>query len=590
MFQELVAVAPDGYDGFAAVGSLAGPKDAGVNTGVLKIGTDGTTTVFTINPPADPRPEYGFHIITTEARDIIGLDAHELVVLGLVAFGDGKSTVSYGWAARVGADGETRWSNAFPGPKGTDQIFQFGKRLANGDIIAGGRQQIGPADPKCLKWSKGLIAWLDPDEGTIRKGPVLTGGGKGRMGLYGGTDVPDGSLLFTGFIAARGGNDPTADCQDDLLLLKVDATGSVAASKGIGDARESDIGYDLERIGTRYLLVGMSFDRDSAGWAAIIPPDPKEQAIFRELSKSIGTGGRDRFLAADLDPITNDFIVVGTWSESEHAPNKAWWYRLTPNDLSVVEGGPIRAYAGSGLNGLAALPNGRVLAVGYMRAAEGPQSGWALVLRYGAAPGVPIAERLRPADTTLPRLDALPKSAASYDAGNIVAKTAFFHDGLAAGQRITLEFGLPRLSGLRIIAHPEKGNIDLILSRADETLADFSNYRDDATEVIEEPQASGKYRLTILAQSPVSALDVSLEAAAPIASLDTVSKAQLSRDGRQALAGILRSLGYFAGSETDLAMSPETIRAFMALQNATGEAVDGLISGSVLMAGLAGVR
>ena len=545
--------------------------------------------MFVVDPPADPAPDDGLSLSETEGRDLVALPDRDFVVFGTARFGDETSPVYYGWAARVGADGRTKWSRAFPGPAGTQQLFHFGKRLAAGELLAGGRQQVGPGDPKCTSWSKGLVVWIDAGEGTILKEPVLLGDERGRMALYGGAEDQAGALFFTGFVTAEVSGDPKRLCQDDQLVLRTDAAGKERARRAVGSDRENDIGHDVERLADRHLLVGLEFDEGFGGMVEVFSDDPQADTVYRRFRE--GSGGRDRFVAAAEDPISRDYLVVGSWSASEDDPNKAWWYSLDPDDLATTGGGKVADHPASALNGVAALPNGRVLAVGSARPDGETQAGWSLILHEGVLSAVEISDKLRIADASRPRLDTLPRSGDAYVLDRLDDQpVGFFHDALKPGDRLALDFETAQPSDIRIVVHPEEGDVDLLLSRTDGALADFSNYRGKASEVIEEALPKGQYRLEIIAQSDVAALDLSLVAAIPIASLDAAANVQLPRDARRALAGMLGGLGYFSGAEIDIAASPETIRAFMALQDATGEVVDGIIAGSVLVAGLAGIR
>ena len=47
--------------------------------------------------------------------------------------------------------------------------------------------------------------------------------------------------------------------------------------------------------------------------------------------------------------------------------------------------------------------------------------------------------------------------------------------------------------------------------------------------------------------------------------------------GRRDIASALEEFGYFPGSEIDISVSPETVRAFVAVQSATGQETDGVV-------------
>ncbi len=126
-----------------------------------------------------------------------------------------------------------------------------------------------------------------------------------------------------------------------------------------------------------------------------------------------------------------------------------------------------------------------------------------------------------------------------------------------------------------------------MLSRPDGSLVDFSNYRGDATELLEEESAEGVYRLEIVARSDVPSLDLSIAATDPLATFEGAeANIEATRDDRLLIGTILDDFGYFAGSEVEIAVSPETVRSFMALQDATGEPVTGMLMESELLAAL----
>ncbi len=171
-----------------------------------------------------------------------------------------------------------------------------------------------------------------------------------------------------------------------------------------------------------------------------------------------------------------------------------------------------------------------------------------------------------------------------FSAGRLgSAPSAYYQGELAAGAHLGLDFQAPPKSRLRIVLHPEGGDVDMALRRTDGTLVDFSNYRGNATEFIEVPAAAGEYRLEIVAQSAVKGFDVTVEQAEPLVTMPRLSNAPpLDYEERLLVAATLEQAGYFSGSATEIALSAETIRAFVALQDSVGVPIDGAIDANTL--------
>jgi hypothetical protein len=584
-FAELAAITAVGVDGFAAVGTLREPAAPGLNSGVLRFRPGGTTELIAVEPPANPRAGDRRPINETEARSLVLLRDGDLVAFGTVRFGEAKDLANYGWAARIDKAGKTKWSVAYAGGENTDFIFHFGRMLPNGDLIAGGRIQNGPGDAKCTNWSRGVVAWIDPDTGRLSRPLVPVGDPRGRMALYSAVALPDSRLLFTGFESVKKGG---GLCQDQILWLTTSASGAVADMRTMpAGGSENEIGQDLELLDTRAVVAGMTHGgSDFAATVIAVPRDAKEKVLKKTFSR--GHGGRNRFFAITQDPVSRNYVAVGYSSEDKEARYKAWWYTLGKDDLSVVEEGRADQYVGSGLNGVAALPNGRVLAVGYARAEDGSQYGWSLAIKEGIRAGVQVGSTQRPVDKSLRPLAVVPQAEGAYALGALTRDPAgFFMKDLARDQRIKADFNLPRQAPLRIVLHPQGGDVDILLSRLDGTAVDFSNYRGDATEVIEEAGASGSYRLEIIAQTDVPAFDLTFDIDKPLATLETTAaNREVAGETRLMLRAIMAMQGYFPGAEPEVALSPETIRAFIALQDATAEAVTGIIGKSPLVASL----
>ncbi len=320
-FAELTAVAADSREGFVAVGSLREPAGA---TGILRFDLSGGTRMFPVKPPDNPLPGDTRPLSNTDARDIIGVVGGDFVVVGVAQFGEGKDSAFTGWAALVGSDGATKWSVAYPGLPKTDELFHFGRLAPNGDVMVGGRIQTGPGDSKCSNWSKALIAWIDPQSGKLRRPPTLLGSETTRAAFYGGGYLPDGNLVFTGFLAS---NENSPSCLDRVVVAKTDANGNnaVLLSAPIGGV-ENEIATDLEVLDNQIIVSGTTFQQDFGAFAMVEDPKSTDQPLFRMFSR--GNGGRDRFTAVERDPQTGSYWAVGFWSESKSAPFQAWWYLL----------------------------------------------------------------------------------------------------------------------------------------------------------------------------------------------------------------------------------------------------------------------
>ena len=581
-FEELTAVAPDGREGFAAVGRLIEPAGPGGETGILRFDISNRTRVVAVEPPENPTND-GRPIHETDARDIARLVGGDFLIAGTVSFGEGDDLVFHGWAAAVRSDGSTRWSTAYPGPPGTDELFHFGRLSPNGDAMVGGRVQTGPGDGRCSNWSKGLVDWLDPLTGKRRRSqPLLIGTETNRMAFYGGNHLPDGSMVFTGFLAQGQNGQP---CVDRAVVVQTDWSGSNGKLlPGPIGGVENEIGQDIEVYGNQIVAVGTTFNNNFGAFALLLPADGSGQPLLQSFSH--GQAGRDRFTGIEQDPQSGNYWTVGFWSDGARDPNKAWWALLGETDLSVVDSAEIADYPRSTLNGVATLPGGRTLTVGYVSADDdSPQYGYSILLAEGVKTGLQIGSERRPVDTSLRSLADLPRANGAYTLGDIKRGAGFQHGTLAAGEKVAIDFAAK--GGLRVLAHTERGNLDLVLTRPDGTLVDFSNNRVDANEIIEQAAASGEYRLEVVARSDVSAFDLTLAPVEPVATYEgAAANVDMTREERLMVGTILGDFGYFPGSEMAIAVSPEAVRSFMALQDATGEPVSGLILDSDLLAAL----
>jgi hypothetical protein len=585
-FSDLVAVTADRRDGFAALGSLTYPEGPGLGTALLRIHADNETEIVVVAPPDDPDPNDGFDLRRTEGRDLVRLPNGDFLVVGLAVFAAGEAQKIDGWVALLTPDGAPRWSRAYPGQDGWDQILQSGVEMLNGTLAVVGRQQTGPGDPQCSNASVASALVLNSFLGDPTGEPNLAtaenfGSDKGRAAYYSIAQAADGSLFFTGFVSMPRPDDPSL-CQDDIMALWVG--GGQFGTAVFGSPEGDDLGYDAAFVDGNVLVGALGYDGVYEGQVLLLPPQRGDVLLWNAFPE--GNGGRDRFLAITQDPIEQDILAVGSWSETDDARNKAWWYAFD-RELAATDGGPITDYPGSSLNGVAVLPNGKALAVGYVRQSEGlEQFGWSLVIRQPISSRMRFTEKIRPVDEFALALADLPQEDGAYVVGAVSGDPSWFRlDGLASGDSVKVALDAPGGSALRVAAHTAaEGNVALVLTDADGSLVDFSNYRGWATELLERPDASGRYYLEVIAQSDVPSLDLELFAAPAAATAENAGRSELTTPERLMLGRILEEGGYFPGSEVEVGVSPETIRAFMAVQNARGEAVDGVMTGSEIVA------
>ena len=104
--------------------------------------------------------------------------------------------------------------------------------------------------------------------------------------------------------------------------------------------------------------------------------------------------------------------------------------------------------------------------------------------------------------------DSPPKAALFSAAKSETAPLAYYNGESDAATRRLLDFDLRTDASLRIIVHPQGGDIDIALRREDGSLVDFSNYRGAATEIIEATGMPGRYRLEILVNEKVAGFDI----------------------------------------------------------------------------------
>jgi len=573
-FSEFLSVSADGTRRLVAVGQLKSPAAPGRQAAIVEVVPGGP--LVGIEPPSNLSTLDGRPLTYVEGREIVRLSTGDFAVFGIAIFGEGAAATYAGWAARVGLDGRTRWSRAYPGPEGTHQLFHFGIGLSDGRLLAGGRRQLGP-DPgsDCSAWSRALAMPIDAETGSTLPGEVVDGSGRERRAFYSGVEVPGRGFLFTGFATAPDQSRP-GKCQDDILYEPFDTSLRVIDRQQFGHPAGNDIGFRVALFDETILISGAILTDRPTAFVDAAPVAGGAPLSFR---RSAGDAGRDYFTSVARNPVEGDTIVAGAWSESASAWYRAWWFRLG-DDMLPTEEVAVSSYPGSSIAALGVLPDGSTVGVGYVRTEPGDtteQYGWVVDIDPG--PNVPSLPALstRPADSSLPPLDGLVLQDGAFLAGTLGdALKGYYHGPAEAGARYELAFDLDAPAALRVVVHPEGGDVDAVLRDEGGRLVDFSNYRRTATEVLETDARASRYRLEILVNETVAAFDVSL-APADLADFPQSIDGPLSLDSRRDIASALEGFGYFPGSEIDISVSPETVRAFMAVQSATGQEADGVV-------------
>lgn len=578
-FRELLGVTADGARRLVAVGQLRTPPAPGREVALATVVPPGPP--IGVAPPTNLPNLDGRPLSYVEGREIVRLSAGEFAVFGIAIYGEGQAATYAGWAARVGLDGRTRWSLAYPGPRETHNLFHSGLAASDGRLLAAGRRQLGP-DPggDCSAWSRALILPIDAETGSALPGEIVDGAGRERRAFYAGAEYPGQGFLFTGFATGPDARRP-GKCQDDFLYQRFDASLQVIDRQQFGHPTGNDIGFRVAILDDTIFLAGAGVMDSPSAFLDSVPVAGGVPISFR---RTVGEGGRDYFTAIARHPVAGDTIVAGAWSETASAWYRAWWFRLG-DDMVPTEEVAVRAYPGSSISGVGILPDGTAVGVGYVRTEPGvtaEQYGWVVDIDPGgSAPALPVLT-VRPADSSLPPLDGLETRDGAFLAGSLRgAPLAYYHGPAEGGARYELAFDVGTATGLRIVVHPEGGDIDAVLRDEDGRLVDFSNYRRIATEVLEAAAQPRRYRLQILVNDPVAGFDVVLAAIEPAGFPDSIT-GPVSLDGRRDLASALAGSGYFPGSEIEISVSPETIRAFIAAQSAVGQQADGVVDQGAL--------
>jgi hypothetical protein len=420
------------------------------------------------------------------------------------------------------------------------------------------------------------LALINPDTGDLLQSESVEGSRGQRRAFYAGAELTGQGYTFIGFATAPKQGSP-GKCQDDLFYVWTDTALQPLNQQQFGDPLANDLGLDLLFHDDRLFSAGVtSIDRP----VAFVDGFLAKGGVPLSFRRSAGDAGRDHVSALAWHPLAEDYIAIGSWSESASGWYKAWWFRLD-QDLVPTDELAFSAFPGSALNGLGILADGRTIAVGYVRPEEGDstvQLGWSVDIDPGRS--IPEAPTIsfRPADASLPPLEQLPMEGGAYLAGEVGSgPLSFYHGESEPGSRHLVDLDVPSDGSLRIIVHPQGGDLDIALRREDGALVDFSNYRGGATELIEAALGPGRYRLDVLVNEAVEGFDVSLARAKQLAVLSPTGDAPLGVDARLQLASVLEGLGYFVGSEIEITVSPETIRAFAAIQSAVGGAVNGIL-------------
>jgi hypothetical protein len=119
---------------------------------------------------------------------------------------------------------------------------------------------------------------------------------------------------------------------------------------------------------------------------------------------------------------------------------------------------------------------------------------------------------------------------------------------------------------VRISAHTEAGDVDIVLSDAAKRPIEISNFRELATEFIIAALAPGDYTISLIAQSSVNAYELRLTSFREISVPVLMTLQKLSDEQRQQLVEMLATAGYTPAGNAAIGVGGETARALLAAQ------------------------
>jgi len=563
-------------DGFAVAGQVR--RGASLGLALLRLTRAGGSGRMISLPWPGNRAASGQ--MAAEPRKLIALPNGGFILVGQLQLADESTTI--GWAMRIADNGQILWNKPIEDSSASVVVHSAHYDPTGDRLIVVGRLTLGSDDGRCEKWSQSLVVTLKASDGEPIV-PNYTRGEQGRspanrQAIF---DIiageKSGTFLVAGFAtaaasAATGARSPRK-CLDNMFvgMLAPEGNNWTLATLGrVGTKDANEVAFSIKAAGTRgyYLLAG--HHRDSPTDAAAAQAYRVRLAPFAVsafLSTPFPPDGSDktgsdryRIVVPLLDK--ERLLLAGSASIGERGLNQAIW-QIVSADLKRVDAPVMLSVSGSDIFDAAIAPDGRVLAVGRWTDDEGRRVGWT-----GFVGERPIVLDRRQPDNGLADLSSLPFSDGAFrvPGAALSGGTGYFGRNLAAGSQTDLAFSVSATRALKVSAHTESGDVDLVISDRANRLVAFSNFKGSATELLIATLSPGDYRLSILAQTQIPSYEIRFTFFPEIDVKALAALAQLSEEQRIQLADVLASAGYARRIEPTIALGGETARSLLAAQ------------------------
>ena len=259
-------------------------------------------------------------------------------------------------------------------------------------------------------------------------------------------------------------------------------------------------------------------------------------------------------------------LLAGSGSDSKRAPNRALW-QVVMKDLSSPEPPFVLPHVrGSEVLDAAMAPDGKVFAVGRLTDEPGRRIGWSGFI-VGSNNGALALDRRSP-DTRAVRLSTLPISAGvvQLPPAAISVGASYLDENMAAGTQRDLAFSIASSTTIKISAHTDSGDIDLVITDAQKRPIDFSNFKRSATELLITTLPPGDYLISVVANAPIKTYEIRLAPSKGVTAQLLTDVRQLNEEQRLQAAGMLAEAGYSIPSDPKITLGGESIRALLAAQ------------------------
>lgn len=500
-----------------------------------------------------------------------------VLLVGSVLSGAGESQRQVGLVGRIEGAGSIEWAAPVELSADTSIILYSGLHDAEaGRFVVVGRHTNGADSGRCIFWSQAYAASF-PDTGPFENFDFLlhgepVSGPDNRAAFY---DIAageeEGVYALVGFATA-----PDRDgegCQDDMLVLEAtfgtDEGWAARAGYHLGYDDADEVAFAVASLpGGGFVVGGYGVEPDSGAPAAMAVAFDfgDEMPILRHHpypQDGTDDGGGDRYRAVTATLGGAGVLVAGSASESRIARNHGVWRRLT---ASLDDDGPaafLTSATGSDILGLAAAPDGRVLAVGSYRDGD-HNRGWLGLIQGGAE----LAGR-RPPDSGLAQLTAAEAEQGflEFSEREVRAGAGYFAADIAEGSIFEARLSVSEESELAISALTAHGDIDLMLLDEEGRMVAFSGNLGDAGEYLRVPLAPGRYRVSAIALSAIDAYELRIGFAAPAEDEVIAGLMALDPDARRALDRLLWSGGYGRTANPGIGFGAGAARSVLALAN-----------------------